>query len=364
MDGQVARGIGDRSLKGTRAVRQEHGHAAAERVIGHDKVRGPVAVEVPGGDRGGPRPDGDLLTLDKEAMAVAQQDANSPFVRETVPAAVGRGQVEEPVAVEVVRHHPAGAPAGLVGAADLEATVAVAQQHADPLGAAEQGLTAHGEIRNIVPVEIPDRHRLRPAADAVGLGRLKGAVPVAEQHTDVVAAQVGHDEIEVAVPVEVGGGRTERGPAGAVTPDVAKPAEPIPQQDGHGVQIGVGDRQVQDAVFVVIPHRRGIGPAAQTVSDGGIETEQQAIFQRLAEQPCLLLRAGPTARDMPDRGEQRLGVETTKDRGHGHETVSFVSGVVANRKSPAPDRPRGSPLRMRMTWPAPTRSTRVSFAWA
>src|SRR5262249_57017591 len=93
-----------------------------------------------------------------------------------------------------------GAAPGVEVAGGLEGAVAVAQEHAHGARVEQVG---PGEVEDAVAVEVRRHHPAGPCADSVALGDLEGAVAIAQEHADGAAAIVGDGEVGAAVAVEV-----------------------------------------------------------------------------------------------------------------------------------------------------------------
>ena len=132
---------------------------------------------------------GDIVVFARKlARPVSQEDRQDTTVR------VGDGKIEFAILVEVAGNDIAGVERLGKTNGSAEGAVAIAQEHREILAAAEH------QVRLAVAVEIPLR-------EAVGLrgrvayGRGEGAIPVPRQKRDI--ARAGDGEIEIVVAVEI-----------------------------------------------------------------------------------------------------------------------------------------------------------------
>src|SRR5262249_47022741 len=88
---------------------------------------------------------------------------------------IGDRQIGKRIAVEVSHCHKGSTAAGSIRLGVPKSAIPLTQQ--DAHGA--RVYAGHGEIRNAVVVEVPNRHGLGSRVDGVALGSLKSAVAVA-----------------------------------------------------------------------------------------------------------------------------------------------------------------------------------------
>ncbi len=175
-----------------------------------------------------------------------------PSSTDTVlPDAVGDGEVEAAVAVEVPGHDRVRARPDRVGDLGLERAVAVAQQHRHVLSL----LVGDGEVEVAVAGEVPghDRVGLDPTALLLGLSGWKVPSPLPSNTDTVSSAVVGDGEVEVAVAGEIAGHDRVGCRPDRVSDLGLERAVAVAQQHRHRVAAYVGDGEVEVAVAVEIP---------------------------------------------------------------------------------------------------------------
>ena len=114
----------------------------------------------------------------------------------------------------------------------------------------------HGQVGLAVAVEVAHRHRRGVGADGVGDLRLEGAVAVAQEHADGVGAGIGDGEVGLAVAVEVAQAIDRSGPVPRSCRLTAgwKVPSPLPSSTLTVLSAVVGDGEVELAVTVEVAH--------------------------------------------------------------------------------------------------------------
>jgi hypothetical protein len=171
------------------------------------------------------------------------------------------------VAVEVAGRDGARVGADRVAGLVREATLADAEQHRDVVGA-EVG---SDQVGVAVAVEVADRDGVGAGADWVCDLVREAARAVAEQHRDVVGVDVPGDQVGVAVAVEVADCDGEGGGADRVGDLVREAARAVAEKHRDVVGEVVGGDQVLVAVAVEVADRDGVGGVADRV--GGLVLE-------------------------------------------------------------------------------------------
>jgi ribosomal protein L3 len=204
----------------------------------------------------------------KGPVAVAQQDAHG-MTGNRDGAAIGDGEVRDPVAVEI---RDGDVPRVWIHAVEprwIEATIRPPEQHRDGARVRAAALR-HDHVRRSVTVEVANRDGEGLDACRIALERRERSVSSSEQHVHAVAVGIGHGQVGDPIPVEVAHRHGVRKRARADTARGGERPIAAAEQDAHRAA-SVCDRQVVVAVAVEVRDRNVVRKRPRRVHGRGDE---------------------------------------------------------------------------------------------
>jgi hypothetical protein len=291
--------------------------------------------------------------------------------RDGVGRWVGNGQVRPAVLVEVAHRRRTGNAAWERGAIiGGEAASAVADQDVDiavvlgggsggagivsriigvappkagsPRSPRDIGIGRHREVELAILVEVPHRQGARSLC-ARSLGRqdiiksgLEGAIAVAQENADSLAAVVRRDNVESAIVVQISDCHRYGRAVNGVVLGGRESAVPVTWQDADGIETGLGYRQVEVAVALEVSHCDRSGNA---VWESGAIIAGEAASAVADQHVDVAVVLGGCARDVVSRvipvvvpGGVRPGSPRGVGIGRDREVEFAILGEVPHRQ--------------------------------